>query len=228
MRHPVKRKRRVLVVPALAGLGTLLIGYGHWLSLPSASLAAPLPAAAQAPAALPAGNSATGSATQGSPEFGGAAGAASPGPTDRIFSTTPDQLIREARENSGREDPFVALTLPEAHVIVPLPPPTPKPEVYIPPPPTPKPVQKKYVPGRGWITVPVVVHEAPQWTIQGILNTGSQQLVLLVDPDANTVSAGVGDVLPDGSRVVSITPQQVTLQFQGERYVKTIGGQVSP
>ncbi len=220
MRQSINRKKRVLVVPALAGLGTLLIAYGHSLSLPAASLAAPLPAA------LPAGNTATSSA-QGSPEFGGAPGAAPAGSTDRIFSTTPDELIREARENSGREDPFVALTLPEAHVIVPLPPPTPKPEVYIPPPPTPKPVQKKYVPGRGWITVPVVVHEAPQWTIQGILNTGSQQLVLLVDPDANTVSAAVGDVLPDGSRVVSITPQQVTLQFQGERYVKTIGGQVS-
>ena len=210
---------RFIAIPALAGMGTVLLSFGHRLSS-DASLAAQLPPAANV-AGVPA---ATGSA--GNPEFGGAASESLPVDSNRIPSTTVQDLVERARADSGREDPFVALTMPDAFHIVPLPPPTPKPQVYIPPPPPPRPTVRKLVDGR-WITVPIVVHESPQWNVQGILNTGRDQLVLLVDPDDNTVPARVGDVLPDGSKVVSITSQQVTLEFQGQRYVKTIGGQVS-
>lgn len=221
MRGAVRRKTgfvRILAIPTLAGLGTLLLGFGHKMSA-DASMAAQLP-----PAANVAGGGAVASGSA-NPEFG-AATSSVPSDPDRIPSTSVQELIREARANSGREDPFVALTLPEAFHIVPLPPPPIKP-VWTPPPPPPRSTVKKLV-GNRWITVPVVEHRSPQWNVQGILNTGEDQLVLLVDNDNNTVPARVGDVLPDGSRVVSISPQQVTLEFQGQRFVKTIGGPVSP
>ncbi len=245
MRRRKKNLRQWVAVPALASLGITLVAYGQNLVLEEVSLAAPARpvAAAAAPRAakdrLTAGApAATGSAatTEGNPEFGSSI----PGgtsqvqqPPGRIHSTSQDEMVRRARENSGREDPFVTLVLPQAVVIQPIAPPAPPPQMVVVRPgiPAPRAVQVNPVTGRRqtfvdgqWVDEIIQNNpDDPRWSVQGIINTGRESQVIL-EQDGTTYEAHIGEILPDGAKVVAISGSQVTLLAHGRRYVKTIGG----
>jgi hypothetical protein len=228
------------VVPALASLGITLVAYGQNLVMEEVTLAAPMAAAPDAEAkpgeegdAKGAQDAATGSVTAGNPEFGGTFGRQ--GPVERaparIRSTPQEELVRRARENSGREDPFVSLVLPEAVVIqpvfIPTPPPSTRPSISAPRVMTrvnPITQRTERLVGGQWVEEVIQANpDEPRWTVQGILNTGREQLVIL-DLDGVAREAHIGEILEDGSKVVSISSNQVTLLSQGRRYVKTIEG----
>jgi len=243
MRRRKNGPKRWVMVPALASLGVTLVAYGQNLVLEDVSMAAPAVEAAAAaarpgarpdPKATPVAQ-ATGSASAANPEFGGP-GTAGPvqvqvAPT-RIRSTSQDDLVRRARESSGREDPFVSLLLPQAVVIQPV-------FIPTPPPPTQRTVVPQAPPRRfnqvtqryeirqmdgTWTEETIAANpNEPRWTVQGILNTGRESLVIL-EVDGVTREAHIGEVLEDGSKVVAISGSQVTLLSAGRRYVKQIGG----
>lgn len=194
---------------------------------PKITLAAP-PGAGEPAAAAPTGP------VVNNPEFGTVA----PAQSEHIKATTKADLVRMARENSGREDPFVALINPDPNIIQPLPLPqefrpvkvipqknlsVPKPvkvatrinaqgnrEVVIDPP------EAGDEPARG----PLII---PKWNLAGVLNTGREQLALL-EVDGSTREAKLGEVLEDGARVVKIESNKVVLMLNGRRFPKTIGG----
>ena len=235
--------KQVMVIPALTtlGLGSLL--YAQHLSLERPVNAAPLQAnstvqpiasgaqalesfqVAQADpvqiAQAPAGATAQGV------EFGGdAVPETNP---NQIRATTRNDLMKQARENSGREDPFVSLLNPSADLIVPLAParaPIAELETV--------PVIPK-APGKGssgpGISLPApnvyydcgVAYEVPTWNVSGILNTG-RDAVAILERDGTIREARLNEVLEDGSKVVKIDSSSVVLQKQGRRYAKTIGG----
>ncbi|MBO9541874.1 hypothetical protein J7643_14900 [bacterium] len=247
--------QQVMIIPALTtlGLGSLL--YAQNLSLTTPVNAAPLAAAAaglatttseittaDGPVQLAAApvRAATASAVfAGNPEFG--SGAAFPAERDRIKATTKMDLVRMARENSGREDPFVALINPSSDIIqslpnlpvlrpqtVPLPVERP---VVVPKPPVQvatrinregnreiiiDPPEAGDEPVRG----PLIV---PKWTLSGVLNTGREQIALL-ESEGSSREARLGEVLEDGSRVVRLESSKVVLMLNGRRFPKTIGG----
>ncbi|HEY9898727.1 MAG TPA: hypothetical protein V6D00_06055 [Pantanalinema sp.] len=251
--------QQVMIIPALTtlGLGSLL--YAQNLSLTTPVNAAPL---AAIPGALAATSATTGEITasdgpvqlaaaparsatssvvfDGNPEFG--AGAALPGERDRIRATTKVDLVRMARENSGREDPFVALINPGPDVIQALPSlPTLRPQtvpigaaepsIVLPKRPVKvatrinsegnreiiiDPPEAGDEPARG----PLLV---PKWTLSGVLNTGREQIALL-ENEGNSREARLGEVLEDGSRVVRLESRKVVLMLNGRRFPKTIGG----
>ena len=232
--------QQVMIIPTLTtlGLGSLL--YAQNLSLTSPVSAAPLPVAPLIasnvlPAAIPAAMSsqaptAPASATVPStdPEFGGEV--AVPAQSQPIVATTHEEMLRMARESAGREDPFVALINPDPTIIQPLPQP-PKPVRVFKYFSAPKiihpviPVEQSVVidppePGDAPPTGPLIV---PRWTVEGILNTGRQQLALL-EKDGDSQEVHLGDVLEDGSRVVKIESNKVVLMLNGRRFPKTIGG----
>ena len=236
--------KQVMVIPALTtlGLGSLL--YAQHLSLERPVNAAPLPtsqAAQAAPvaaepfqiaqadavqvAAAPAGATAQGV------EFGGSEPTHEANP-NQIRATTRNDLVKQARENSGREDPFVSLLNPSANVIVPLEPARStlaelEPVPAIPSAPTTK---GKGNAGTG-ISLPApnvyydggVAYEVPNWNVSGILNTG-RDAVAILEKDGTIREARLNEVLEDGSKVVKIDSSSVVLQKQGRRYAKTIGG----
>lgn len=164
------------------------------------------------------------------PEFGTVA----PVQGDHIRATTKADLVRMARENSGREDPFVALINPDPTIVQPLPVAVFRPakvpslplapvkrvetrvnregnrEVVIDPP----------MPGDEPARGPLIV---PKWNLAGVLNTGREQLALL-EVDGSTCEAKLGEILEDGARVVKIESNKVVLMLNGRRFPKTIGG----
>lgn len=244
MRRRKKNLRQWVAVPALASLGITLVAYGQNLMLEEVSLAAPAEALSAAAGVAGSGKGpggagvASGSVatTAGNPEFGGtvpggtAPAAQAPG---RIRSTSQDEMVRRARENSGREDPFVGLVLPQAVAIVPVAPPAPPSQTVAARPPSFQPVSRiSPVTGRRevrqadgtWVEETIYANpDDPRWTVQGILNTGRESLVIL-EQDGVTYEAHIGEVLNDGAKVVAISGSQVTLLSRGRRYVKTIGG----
>jgi hypothetical protein len=251
--------QQVMIIPALTtlGLGSLL--YAQNLSLTTPVNAAPLAVAAVAPssattissdittadgpvqlAAAPARAATASSLVDGNPEFG--AGAALPGENERIRATTKADLVRMARENSGREDPFIALISPGADILQALPslptlqaqmvPLTPAAHpVALPKRPV-KVVTRINSEGNREIVIdppeagdepvrgPMVL---PKWTLSGVLNTGREQIALL-ERDGNSREARLGEVLEDGSRVVRLESSKVVLMLNGRRFPKTIGG----
>lgn len=227
--------RQVLLLPTLTTLGLGLLLLAHELNMPA--IAAPLPRTQPTVNLPPPG--ATASATVSSPpltnnpEFAGAAPLAT---EDHIRATTRDELVRLARENSGREDPFVALIMPDPGIVQPLIE-TPvsarpinrlipvrptvriatrmsQPEIAIDPP------ERGDEPARG----PMIV---PRWSLTGVLNTGREQLALL-EMDGMSREARLGEVLEDGARVVKIEGNRVVLMLNGRRFPKTIGSEVDP
>lgn len=234
--------KQVMVIPALTtlGLGSLL--YAQHLSLDRPVNAAPLSATAATAetfqiaqadpvqvaqadpvqlAQAPAGATAQGV------EFGGeAVHEVNP---NQIRATSRNDLLKQARENSGREDPFVSLLNPSPTLIVPLaPPPAPIAELET------LPVIPR-TPGKGnagtGISLPApnvyydggVAYEVPTWNVSGILNTGRDAIAIL-ERDGTIREARLNEVLEDGSKVVKIDSSSVVLQKQGRRYAKTIGG----
>ncbi len=243
MRRRKKGPRHWVVVPALASVGITLVAYGQNLVLEDVSMAvvgAPAPtysgrkpadnAQAKAGGQQPASSSVA--ATAANPEFGGPAAGTQPlqqAPA-RIRSTSQDELVRKARENAGREDPFVALLLPQAVIIQPVFIPTPPPQSRTIIPQAPRrrvdPVTQRtqvFQDGRWEDEIISVNPDEPRWTVQGILNTGRESLVIL-EVDGVTREAHIGEVLEDGAKVVAISGSQVTLLSHGRRYVKQIGG----
>jgi hypothetical protein len=230
--------QQVMIIPTLTtlGFGSLLFAQG--VSLPSPVNAAPLPQqampapAAAAPIKLAAASPAPAQPLN-NPEFG--TRATMPLEASTIHATTKTDLVRLARENSGREDPFVALINPAPDVVQPLPivptlktikiiPRTPlfrthvptfinnqgNAEVVIDPP------ERGDEPARG----PLIV---PRWSVAGILNTGREQVVLL-EMNGTSREAKLGEVLEDGSRLVKITSTKIVLMMNGRRFPKQIGG----
>ncbi|MNK52839.1 hypothetical protein D3C87_717840 [compost metagenome] len=237
--------KQVMVIPALTtlGLGSLL--YAQHLSLERPVNAAPLSASATS------GSAATFQIAQADPvqlaqatpvqlaqapagataqgvEFGGETVQEEVNP-NQIRATTRNDLVKQARENSGREDPFVSLLNPNPALIVPLAPaPAPLAELEALPA-----VPRK--PGKGsagtGISLPApnvyydggVAYEVPNWNVSGILNTGRDAIAIL-ERDGTIREARLNEVLEDGSKVVKIDSSSVVLQKQGRRYAKTIGG----
>jgi hypothetical protein len=230
--------KQVMVIPALTtlGLGSLL--YAQHLSLERPVNAAPLPTsqAAAVPAetfqvaqADPVQMAAAGPTAAGV-EFGGAEGAPAADP-NQIRATTRNDLLKQARENSGREDPFVSLLNPSANLIVPLAPePAPLAELQSMPSIPKAPGKGKGATGTG-ISLPApnvyydggVAYEVPTWNVSGILNTGRDAIAIL-EKDGAIREARLNEVLEDGSKIVKIDSSSVVLQKQGRRYAKTIGG----
>ncbi len=240
--------KQAMVIPALTtlGLGSLL--YAQHLSLDRPVNAAPLSAStglAGAGAGSPDPETfqlaqsdpapgdpvviaqAAPSATAQGVEFGGADPASDTNP-NQIRATTRNDLVRQARENSGREDPFVALLNPNPRLISPLP--AERPAIAaLAPLPTMGGKSKGTV-GTG-ITLPApnvyydggVAYEVPNWNVSGILNTGRDAIAIL-ERDGSIREARLNEVLEDGSKVVKIDSSSVVLQKQGRRYAKTIGG----
>lgn len=248
--------QQVMIIPALTtlGLGSLL--YAQNLSLSTPVNAAPLAALAattatkgeistgDGPVQLAAAPARAASASAdgffaGNPEFG--TGAAMPPEGDRIKATTKVDLVRMARENSGREDPFVALINPAPDVLQSLPSlPILRPQAV--PLPAARPVVLPNRPvkvatrinseGNKEIVIdpPEVGDEpvrgpmiVPRWSLSGVLNTGREQIALL-EMEGNSREARLGEVLEDGSRVVRIESSKVVLMLNGRRFPKTIGG----
>ncbi|MEB3238046.1 MAG: hypothetical protein VKO64_10530 [Candidatus Sericytochromatia bacterium] len=175
----------------------------------------------------------------GNPEFGAslppATGSApNPGPATTKRESKIHQLIREARSKSGREDPFRSLLRDKTIPIAPIPAPIilkPKltpPPVIVPPPG--KVARTLRRPGPGGQYIEEIVYldpDEPLWELQGILNTGREALAVL-ELDGLTREARIGEILEDGSKVVSINSAQVVLLSRGRRFVKNIGGQTTP
>lgn len=233
--------KQVMVIPALTtlGLGSLL--YAQHLSLERPVNAAPLPTSQTAQAApesfqiaqaepVQVAQAPAAAAAAQSVEFSGAEATPETNP-NQIRATSRNDLIKQARENSGREDPFVALLNPSPEMIKPLPQPrAPIAELQ----PLPK------LPGTstgmgtnmtGGISLPApnvyydggVAYEVPTWTVSGILNTGRDAIAIL-EREGVIREARLNEVLEDGSKVVKIDSSSVVLQKQGRRYAKTIGG----
>lgn len=251
MKRRVIHLHQVLVVPALTtlGLASLLMARDLPLSAPvSAAPEMAQASAAEAPgtsAAAKAGAGSTGlsaanEAALSSPEFGG--GAAAP---NVLHATRMRDLVRKAREASGREDPFVPLLLPDAEKVVPMAtletvkPAAPEGLVVPAAPRKPtvsrspvtmaaidtsgRPVSNLVIdppeagdePARG----PVVV---PRWSLAGVLNTGREQVALL-EADGLSREAKLGEVLEDGARVVKIESGRVVLMLNGRRFPRMLG-----
>ncbi len=193
---------------------------------PKITLAAP-PGAEPAQAAAPTGPVAN------NPEFG----AVAPAQNEHIKATTKADLVRMARENSGREDPFVALINPDPTLIQPLPiAPEFRPVKVIPQKTltTPKVKVATRINAQGNREVVIDPPEAgdepargplviPKWNLAGVLNTGREQMALL-ELDGSTREAKLGEVLEDGARVVKIESNKVVLMLNGRRFPKAIGG----
>ncbi|HEY9855111.1 MAG TPA: hypothetical protein V6D05_05185 [Stenomitos sp.] len=210
------------------------------IAAPKPAIAAPKPAKA-APAislAAPPGAETAQPAPTGpvlnNPEFGTVA----PVANDHIRATTKADLVRMARENSGREDPFVALVNPDPAIIQPLPaipefrPVKVIPQKILTAPKTVKVATRINAQGNREVVIdppeagdepargPLVL---PKWNLAGVLNTGREQLALL-EQDGSTREARLGEILEDGSRVVKIESNKVVLMLNGRRFPKTIGG----
>lgn len=252
MKRRVIHLHQVLVVPALTtlGLASLLMARDLPLSAPvsaapdqaqaSAAGAAASSTAQKGSAATSPGLSAANEAALASPEFGG--GAAAP---NVLHSTRMRDLVRKAREASGREDPFVPLILPDPEKVVPLAtleavkPAAPE-GLIVPAAPRKPTVTRSPVtmaaldtsgrpvtnlvidppeagdePARG----PVVV---PRWSLAGVLNTGREQVALL-EADGMSREAKLGEVLEDGARVVKIESGRVVLMLNGRRFPRMLG-----
>lgn len=168
------------------------------------------------------------------PEFGSMA----PAPSEHIKATTKLDLVRLARENSGREDPFVALINPDPAIIQPLPvipefrPVRVVPDKALTAPRTTRMATRINAQGNREVVIdpPEAGDEAargplviPKWNLAGVLNTGREQLALL-ETDGSTREAKLGEVLDDGARVVKIESNKVVLMLNGRRFPKTIGG----
>lgn len=254
MKRRVIHLHQVLVVPALTtlGLASLLLARDLSLSSPvsaapealaaAASTAAPAAAAPPASGAMAApGLSAANEAALSSPEFGGNGAAPSV-----MRSTRIRDLVRKAREASGREDPFVPLLLPEPDRVVPLATLEPVkplvPEGLVVPASPRKPTVSR-APISAVVAVdtsgrpvsnlmidppeagdepargPVVV---PRWALAGVLNTGREQVALL-EADGMSREAKLGEVLEDGARVVKIESGRVVLMLNGRRFPRMLG-----
>lgn len=227
--------QQVMIIPALTTLGFGSLLFAQNLSLPSAVDAAPLPANARpAPkSAVPA--PAQPAAAANNPEFGPRADLPAEGQT--IHATTKGDLIRLARENSGREDPFVALINPAPDAIQPLPLPPAARIIKIIPQHTltvPQYHSKTQVNRMGNTEVVIDPPEAgdeptrgplivPKWNVAGILNTGREQVALL-ELNGSSREAKLGEVLEDGSRIMRIESTKVVLMLNGRRFPKAIGG----
>ena len=253
MKRRVIHLHQVMVVPALVTLGLASLLLARDLSLSAPVSAAPEPVASTGPglavSTRPAregvpggvGLSAANEAALSSPEFGGA-GASS---TNVLRSTRVRELVRRAREASGREDPFVPLVLPDADKVIPLAslePVKPVAPVGLALPATPRkpPVVRSFMtataidtagrpvsnliidppeagdePSRGQIIV-------PRWALAGVLNTGREQVALL-EADGMSREAKLGEVLEDGARVVKIESGRVVLMLNGRRFPKLLG-----
>lgn len=228
--------KQVMVIPALTtlGLGSLL--YAQHLSLERPVNAAPLSTSASAKAAetvqvAQAENFQVAAAapTAQGVEFGGNELPSEHNP-NQIRATTRNDLLRQARENSGREDPFVSLLNPSANLIVPISDPAPLAELESVPtlPGTPG---KKGKGSNAGLSLPApnvyydggTAYEMPAWNVSGILNTGRDAIAIL-EKDGMIREARLNELLEDGSRVVKIDSSSVVLQKQGRRYAKTIGG----
>gem|GEM_PF-1393782 len=210
--------------------GTALLAAGLCL-LPAPGLAQQ-PATGDAALTLPASGS-------GNPEFGASPPPASasvpnPGPGTTNRESKIHQLIREARSRSGREDPFRSLLRDKNMQVVPIPAPVIiKPKIAPPPvivPPPGKVARTLRRPGPGGQYIEEIVYldpDEPLWELQGILNTGREALAVL-ELDGLTREARIGEILEDGSKIVSINSTQVVLLNRGRRFVKNIGGQTTP
>ncbi|MEB3298612.1 MAG: hypothetical protein VKO21_03915 [Candidatus Sericytochromatia bacterium] len=202
-----------------------------------------MPATAQQPLPSKPGSAATGpaKAETGNPEFG-----APPDPQPASASASPsaqpakmreskiDNLVREARMRSGREDPFRSLLKDPQLQIAPLPLPViqrPKvtpPPVIVPPPGKVARTVRRLGPGGRFIEEIIYLDpDEPLWELQGVLNTGREALAVL-ELDGLTREARIGEILEDGSKVVGISANQVVLLSRGRRFVKNIGGQATP
>ena len=237
--------KQVMVIPALTtlGLGSLL--YAQHLSLDRPVNAAPLSTSpesfvlAQADPTLDAPYQLAQAAapTAQGVEFGGAMAPHDSNP-NQIRATTRNDLVRQARENSGREDPFVALLNPSPTSIMPI---TQAPTLTneLEPLPTlpafpgrenaPKASGKGGAAGNLSLPAPNVyydrgvAYEIPAWNVSGILNTG-RDAVAILERNGTIREVRVNEILDDGSKVVKIDSSSVVLQKQGRRYAKTIGG----
>lgn len=233
------RLKQVMVIPALTtlGLGSLL--YAQHLSLERPVNAAPLStsgkaahaasfAIAQAEPLQLAQAAAAGPTAQGV-EFGNSETPQEEAQPNQIRATNRNDLLRQARENSGREDPFVSLLNPNPQLIVPLRAALPSLEELESLPVIPGPAEAE--PGGSGFSLPApnvyydggVAYEVPTWSVTGILNTGRDAIAIL-ERGGSIREARLNEVLEDGSTVVKIDSNSVVLQKQGRRYAKTIGG----
>lgn len=243
--------KQVMVIPALTtlGLGSLL--YAQQLSLDRPVNAAPLSSApesfmlaqaepSQATAPFQLAQAAADPALQGV-EFGGAQPPHESNP-NQIRATSRNELVRQARESAGREDPFVALLNPNPAVIVPLPlaaapvlsedlEPLPTLPAFPGKPGAVSKGQSGGKPGPGNVSLPApnvyydrgVAYEIPAWNVSGILNTG-RDAVAILEKNGSIREVRVNEILDDGTKVVKIDSSSVMLLKQGRRYAKTIGG----
>lgn len=160
--------------------------------------------------------------------------------SDEVKATSQAELKRMAKENSGREDPFVPLMEPDPAIVVPTPAPPSTPEPLPPMPSNPKgPVKivKRVIrvkikdPKTGQIrTVLKTVYEPvsytsndePEWAVTGIFSTGYDVFAILEQGDT-TREVRSGDILDDNTQVLDVNSQSVTLYKDGRKYTKSIG-----
>lgn len=222
--------RQVLVVPTLAtlGLGLLLAAQDISFTGPM-GMAAPI-VEPQMPMRI--AMNTTGSNPLELPGF--------QEDSDEVKATSQAELRRLAKENSGREDPFVPLMAPDPTIVVPTPAPmfTPEP---LPPmisdPKAPVKMVKRVVrvkvkdPKTGKIKtvlrtvyepVAYVPNEEPEWTVTGIFSTGYDVFAILEMGDT-TREVRSGDILDDNTQVLDVNSQSVTLYKNGHKYTKSIG-----
>jgi hypothetical protein len=116
----------------------------------------------------------------------------------RIPASTPERLAALAKQSAGRVDPFVSLevpasadtTAPAGPAKIPAPPAAKGPKATLPPRPAATPLP---TPGDGMV-------------VTGII-TSAKESVAIVAADGRSRLVQVGDFLPGGIRVVSISPQ---------------------
>ncbi|MGE5708260.1 MAG: hypothetical protein ACM3YO_07995 [Bacteroidota bacterium] len=240
--------QQVMVVPVLATLGLGLLLYAQDISFTGpVGMAAPM-----VKPILPARSIRMAAGDPLSFELPMPGGMNAIEDNSAIRATTRNDLLLRAKENSGREDPFIPLLQPDPSIIEPPPvvslpglDPLMLPEIEKGK--HPVKMRKRTVkikvrnPRTGRVTEitreimepislpkpqrtppPPPVVLEPGWSVAGILSTGYDTLAIL-ELDGTSREARVGDILDDNSRVLSITSQNVTLYKNGKKYVKTIG-----
>jgi hypothetical protein len=242
--------KQAMIAPTMAtlGIGALLMAQN--LSLMEVGYAAPA-APGAAPGMAP-GASAPGKAggrTDGAgalpmPSDAGISAEFGPQTGGKTISAISDaELAHRAVQNSGREDPFMALVPPDPGSIVPppitfgaikpIPPiapimPTggadPKPSLpSVPTAGTPVMPPKPVIEDLPWAGDKAPAAQEPQWLVRGVMQIQNERITMLEGKD-ETIRAKVGDKLPDGSRVEAISSRGVTFIRGGRRFFKQIGG----
>lgn len=68
----------------------------------------------------------------------------------------------------------------------------------------------------------------PGWRLTGIISRPATAALIIAQGSTSMIRAAVGDVLPDGGKVLEITPRGIAFERQGCRYQRVLYAPVDP